>query len=198
MTPYYIPPPDPTRDDGADFGYGGQPQQFNTQPYQQAAAGAIAGGVSGLSNQGYTANGFGTIQSGLQGFIAGGPIGAAAGVVTNAVGQVISAHRNLDNVQTDVGPLTYDAYGRPVYQGGQINDLVNQLPELQKAANWDSTNILGIGRKARRKMDRINRNIVQAQTGFNQAEVAYRSRQAQLQDYANRQRTNYDNLYRFG
>src|SRR5690606_29611602 len=148
MTPYYIPPPDPTRDDGAD---GGQPQQFNTRPYQ-AAAGAIAGGVSGLSNQGYTANGFGTIQSGLQGFIAGGPIGAAAGVVTNAVGQVISAHRNLDNVQTDVGPLTYDAYGRPVYQGGQINDLVNQLPELQKAANWDSTNILGLGSKARRKI----------------------------------------------
>lgn len=195
MTPYYIPPV--SADDGPNFNYG-QPQQFNAQPYLQGAGGAVAGAMSGFSNQGYAPNSAGVIQGGLQGYMAGGPIGAAAGVVTNAVGQVISSHRNLNNVQTDAGPLSYDAYGRPVYQGAQMNNIVNQLPELQKAANWDSTNILGIGRKARRKIRDIKQNVAQAQTGFNQAEVAYRNRQAQLQDYANRQRTNFDNLYRFG
>lgn len=206
MTPYYIPPPDQmTRDDGSvNFGYG-QSQQFNAQPYLQAAGGAVAGVSSGLSHQGYSLNPGGILQSGVQGFMAGGPIGAAVGIVGNAVGQTIAAHRNIKNIDASVDAVSHDAYGRPVYQGARVSELAGELPELQKAAKWDNlggglfnNGLLGIRGRALRKMREIKKNIGQAQASFNQAEVNYRSRRAQLQDYVNRQRTNFDNLYRFG
>src|SRR5690606_33082599 len=124
------------------------------------------------------------------------------GMVGNAVGQTIAAHRNIKNIDASVDAASHDAYGRPVYQGARVSELAGELPELQKAAKWDNlgggsfgllggalfnNGLLGIRGRALRKMREIKKNIGQAQSGFNQAEVAYRNRQAQLQDYVNRQ-----------
>lgn len=148
-------------------------------------AGGAAAGFS-QNQQGYMPDQFSAAQGAAQGYATGGAYGALAGAVTAPVTQTLQAHRNLNNLDTSVGGSTHDAYGRPLYQGGEISNAMGKLPELDKTASWDSLNLLGLGRKAERKADTLRTGIRQSQEGYNQAEVGYRNRQMQMQDYYSR------------
>lgn len=155
-------------------------------------SGAASGAMSSISqpHDGFMPDRFAAQQGAAQGYAAGGAYGALAGAIAAPTSQVVKSHRNLNNLSTTVGATRFDAYGRPVYDGTEITNATNKLPELEKTANWDSTNILGLGRKAKRKRDKLIANVGKSQQSFNQSETQYRNRNLQLQEYFERMNNN--------
>lgn len=158
-----------------------------------------AGAAAGIQpNQGYSPGQFSSVQGAISGYAAGGAYGALAGAITGPVSQVLQSHKNLNNLDTNVGGMHTDAYGRPVYSVGEFTNALNQLPELEKTANWDSTNILGLGRKAGQKRDELVAGVQRGQQNYNQAESNFRNRNLQMMDYFERvNNNNYANLYKY-
>jgi hypothetical protein len=124
----------------------------------------------------------------------GAAIGAGLGAITGAVSSVIGSHKQLNNLDTSVNGASYDAYGRPVYQGGEIANAMSTINDLDKTAKWDSTNILGIGRKAKRKRAALQRNIQSAQQQFNESDRSYREQMNQRSEYLDRMNP-YNRMY---
>src|SRR5690554_748105 len=107
------------------------PQQpMNWKPVSQAIAGA-ASGVMTPNPQDFSFDWAQAGISGLQGFAAGGPVGAAVGTVVGGVKQLAGIHRNAKNLDTSVDGVTTDIYGRPVYQGGNISQALSTADDLR-------------------------------------------------------------------
>lgn len=177
-------------------------QQNNPYLINQNQMGAISGALSAASqpHEGFKPGNHSALQGAAQGFASGGVYGALAGAIAAPISQVIKSHRNLDNLDTSVGSIERDQFGQPIYNSRAVADAAAKLPELNKTAKWDSTNILGLGGKAKRKRSKLRQGIADVQGDFNQQAVDFNSQQAAMNQYSrimdntNRMR----NLYSIG
>lgn len=187
-------------------------QQNNQQALSDVGGGALAGLGAGLSTNPYGEEKYvpGTWdgvkaagQGAAKGGAMGGPVGALAGgivgALTSSVMQPININKTIKSRNTSFNNTSYDAYGRPVYQGGdQINQGIEDIANLNKTMKWDSDNILGLNRKARKKRNAIMRNMEQSQQSYNNADISYRNQMNAQEDYNQRLNNNNRlyNLYR--
>jgi hypothetical protein len=172
--------------------------------FSQTQKDAISGSAAGLaanaapSQQDYFVPGtFDGMQAAGKGAAAGsaaGPVGALAGAIFGTLGETIKQpfkiNKSIRNVNTQFNSTSYDAYGRPVYVGGDVSRAASDIQGLNKTAEWDKDNILGLGRKASRKRDQVLQNMHQAQNQYNNADVSYRNSMNQQEDYYQRINSN--------
>lgn len=166
--------------------------------YQNASSGASAGQALGNPDQFYMndANMLGAVGSG---FATGGPIGGLVAGVSNFFGQDAKLKRSIENVNTDFN-TTFDAYGRPVYQGAEIGQGIQDFQGLMEATRPGAHAMRPRRRRqAERKAGELFGAIKEGQQSYNQAEVGYRNRMLQYQDYMDRQddQSRLSNLYRY-
>jgi hypothetical protein len=171
------------------------PNQPNSQAMNMGGA-ALSGLTAGLTanpqyDSQWTADPWASARGAYQGASAGsaaGPVGALAGGIAGALGasiqQPFRVNKNIRNVNTSFNNLAYDAYGRPVYQGGEaVAKAMNDIAGLNKTMAWDSMNITGSRRRARNKKKQVLKNVETAQNNYNTAESDYRGQMNAREDY---------------
>jgi hypothetical protein len=139
---------------------------------------------------------FGGAATGAQ--VAGVPgaiLGAGAGAITSSLGRIEGVNRGIKNLNTNVDATAYTPNGQPVYNSQPIQQAYGEIGDLNKTANWDSTNILGMRSKANRKRSQLINNIKSAQNSYNSSEATYRNRMQQQQQYFDRMQDRSYNLY---
>lgn len=215
MNPYFNPQTLPTYDQLKE--YNRQGRAYNRKQWFNKNADGIADGVaSGLAAGAahsqpaadFTIDPYSGFKGSFQGLAGGsksGPVGAVVGAITGGitaqVGQFKKINENLRNLDTSVNAVTYDAYGRPMYAGGNINTAQANLGELDKGINKLNqthidpfnniySSITGTRRRMKRKRGQLQQGIQQAQQGFNTADVNFRNQQAQMADYYSRMNSN--------
>lgn len=140
----------------------------------------------------------GAASGALSGFSAAGPIGGLVGGVVGGVTSFFKQDKALkeatENVNTNFTNQV-DAYGRPVYQGGQYAQGFQDLKGLMEATTPGAH---ALRPKRRRQMEdkarELHGAIRQGQQGFNQSEGQFRNRQIQFNEYIERLNRN-KNLY---
>lgn len=191
------------------------PDQSNSNWFQnQDVAGGVTAGLGAAVANGEPVGDFNIDQyagfkgSG-QGLMSGGVIGAIVGGVGAQFGQFSKVNKNLKNLQTGVEGTTFDANGRPVYQGGNLssamansNELDKGIKKLNKTHLDPATNLIstftGTRRKMKRKRAELQKSIQKAQSDYNQADISSRAQANNLEDYYQRNNSNSRmyNLYR--
>ncbi|HYG02049.1 MAG TPA: hypothetical protein VD927_06355 [Chryseosolibacter sp.] len=180
---------------------------------QNAMSGLSAGAAHSNPQSDFTVDPYAGLKGSAQGLAQGGWIGAIVGGATAQFGQFKKINENLDKLQTGVEGVTYDAYGRPVYQGHNILEANQNSGALDKGISKlnDPKNLIdpitsltstftGTRRKMKRKRDAIQRSVALAQSDFNKAEQDFRGSSNQREDYLERMNNNNRmyNLYRNG
>lgn len=177
------------------------------QDYAQGiSSGLAAGAANSQPNGEFDIDQYAGFKGSGEGLIGGGgAIGAIIGGVGAQIGQFSKVNKNLKNLKTGVEGVTFDAYGRPVYQGGNIvqanntlGELDNGIDKLNKTHLDPATNLFssafGTRRKLKRKRRQLALGIQAAQKDFNSSELAFRNQSLTQQDYYNRT-NNQNRLY---
>lgn len=142
-----------------------------------------------------------------QGLAQGNWITAITAGVTAQMGQQQDLKNSLNNLNTSVQGANYDAYGRPTYQGGNIlnaQKTVDQLNQGEKAmteglfeggegidpATLVFNEVYGNTRRLRKKRRELQAGIDASNKAYNEAEVGYRNRQNQMEDFRQRNNNN--------
>jgi hypothetical protein len=191
------------------FGDSGEEGEWDhssgNRDYSQYAEGALGGLAAGMANSqpagDFDVDQYAGFKGSGQGFMSGGAIGAIVGGATAQIGQFRNVNKALDNLDTSVEGVSYDAYGRPVYQGGNIvnananiNALNKGVRKLNKTHLDPATNVIssltGTRRRMKRKRDALTRSIQQSQQAYNTADVKYRNQASQYEDYMERANSN--------
>lgn len=138
----------------------------------------------------------------------GGAIGAIAGGIGGQMGTFSKVNNALKGLDTSISAFSRDAYGNPVYNGGQITQgqaTSNELQQGEKSINKGidpATRVFGALYGTKKKLRRANRNIQaniqQAQKQYNQAEQNSVSKRNQMEEYYDRNNKSgrMTNLYR--
>lgn len=202
-----------------------QNQQPNMVQSQQSApsngggfgqtAGNVMAGLSAAQANSEPADSFSIdpyagFKGSAQGLSGGGVVGAIIGGVGAQVGQFSKINKNLKNLDTSVQGISYDAYGRPVFQGQEVVGAMEKQKALQEGMDsmkgtkaWiDPANqafawAFGTKKKIKRKMKELRDATGRAQQTYNESEQKFQQQQNQMEDYY--QRLNNDrmmNLYR--
>lgn len=172
--------------------------QQSGQDYGQMAQGAMAGLSAGAANSepvgDFEVDQYAGFKGSGEGLMKGGVIGAIIGGGVAQYGQFSKINKNLKKLDTSVQGVTYDAYGRPVYQGGNfvnaqqnvaaLNDGVKKLnrTHLDPATNIISS-FSGTRRRMKRKRGELQQGIKQAQQDYNQSELTYQNQMNARQEY---------------
>jgi hypothetical protein len=129
-----------------------------------------------------------------EGLASGGVIGAVVGGVTKQWGQQSEVKKALNNLDTSVQGVQYDAYGRPSYGGASVIQAQSNIDELNKGEASmkggidPATSVFSMAnkRRIRRKRSELKTNMIKAQQTYNQADVSNRSQMNSLEDYYQR------------
>lgn len=189
----------------------GMQRGFTGQDIGQGIAGGLSAGAANSQPIGdFNIDQYAGFKGSGQGLAAGGPIAAALGGITAQVGQFRNVNENLRNLNTSVDSVTYDAYGRPVYQGSNLvnaqqnlNELDSGINKLNKTHLDPATNLFssafGTRRRMKRKRAELSQGIQSAQQQYNQAEQNFRNQSIQRSEYYDRlnDRSRLYNLYRY-
>lgn len=188
--------------------------QSNQQGRQDIVQGVTSGLAAGAANSqpvsDFNIDQYAGFKGSGQGLASGGVIGAIIGGVTAQYGQFSKVNKNLNNLQTGVEGVTYDAYGRPSYAGGNITQAYGNLDELDKGISKlnkthldPATNVIssftGTRRKMKRKRAALQQGVQKAQQDYNTSELDYRNQMLARSDYMDRINNNdrMYNLYKF-
>ena len=185
-------------------GYGDSTGPFDSQPgggmnmnqvYGGVTSGLSAGQAFGNPNQ-FSMNGgvMGGAISGAASGAAAGPIGAgigaAIGGVTSFFKQDAQLKKNINNVNTSFNGMT-DIYGRPVFQGAEFGQGIQDLQGLMEATTPGKHAMRPRRRRqAERKLGELHNSIMTGQQNFNQAETGFRDRMTQLSEFNERMNDN--------
>jgi hypothetical protein len=196
----YGEPQEPTERQGMDW----------DQTTQGVAGGLSAGAANSQPVGQFEVDQYAGFKSSGQGLMSGGVIGAIVGGVTAQVGQFSKLNKELDNLQTGVDSVKYDAYGRPVYQGSNVAQAQANLQALNKGVNKlnkthldPATNVMssitGTRRKMKRKRAALQAGIKASQQQYNTADIIYRDQMNQRSEYLDRANPTNQlyNLYKF-
>lgn len=164
---------------------------------QGIGAGLSAGAANSQPVGDFTVDQYAGFRGSGQGLMSGGVIGAIVGGVGAQVGQFRNINKNLEKVDTSIEGVTFDAYGRPVYSGGNVNAAFGTMGELNKGLDKlnkthidPATNLFSSGfgtrRKIKRKRAQLAQGITQAQQSFNEADLNYRNQMLAEQSYRDR------------
>jgi hypothetical protein len=189
---------------------GGGGMNFDWQQSMQGfGAGLSAGAANSQPVGDFNVDALAGFKGSGQGLASGGVIGAIVGGASAQYGQFKNVNDNLNALDTSVGGVTYDAYGRPVYQAGNvlnakanIEGLNQGINKLNKTHLDPATNLIssfsGTRRKMKRKRAELLGGIQTAQQDYNQADLRYRDQSLQRQEYLERMNNNrLFNLYRY-
>lgn len=209
VNPYFTNMPSWGSQDVRGFGDSGTEGEWSQErqgmDISQYGEGAMQGLSAGIANSqpvgDFDVDQYAGFKGSGQGFMGGGAIGAIIGGATAQIGQFRNVNKALNNLDTSVEGVTYDAYGRPVYQGGNIVnananiDALNQgVKKLNKTHLDPATNVIssitGTRRKMKRKRDALQRSIQQSQQAYNTADINYRNQASQYEDYMERANSN--------
>lgn len=181
-----------------------QPTQAGMD-YGKMAQGAMSGFAAGAANSqpvgDFNVDQYAGFKGSGQGLASGGPIGAIIGGVTAQFGQFKKVNENLKNLDTSVEGVSYDAYGRPVYNSSaftqanaNIGALDKGIKKLNRTHLDPATNLIssfsGTRRRMKRRRGEIMSNIQAAQQNYNQSESDYRNQTMAQQDYYKRLNNN--------
>lgn len=173
-----------------------------------AIGGAVASAIPSTQDGRFSVDKNAGFKGSFQGLGQGGVVGAIAGGVMAQLGESGRVRRELDNLSTGVEGFQRDAYGNPVYSGGNISQAMSTIKELKKGEESmefgkgldPATAVFNIGnrRRARRKRQQLQRNLQTAQQNYNTAEASNRAQANQLEDYYQRMNSysRMNNLYR--
>lgn len=199
-----------------DFRYEGEDQtsanKNNGQQIMQGISNGLAAGAANSinpdefsvdPNAGFIASNQAFGGSGGKG---GGAIaGAITAGVTAQMGQFSNVNKKLKGLNTSVNGVTYDAYGRPVYNSSNIVNAQNNIDALNRGYNSMTQSALfdggegidpatrgfaalyGTPKKILRKRAQLEAGIQNAQMKYNQSDIDFRNQQNQMQDYYRRQ-----------
>lgn len=182
--------------------------QGNFGQYAQGISSGLAAGAANSQPVGdFNIDQYAGFKGSGEGLMGGGVIGAIVGGVSAQYGQFKKVNENLKNLDTSVQGVTYDAYGRPVYQGsnvvgaqaniGALNEGINKLNKthLDPATNLISS-FSGTRRRMKRKRGQLEAGIRQAQQEYNTADQRFRDQSIQRNEYLERMNSNrYYNLF---
>jgi hypothetical protein len=142
------------------------------------------------------------------GLSSGGVIGAIAGGIGAQMGTFSKVNQNLKNLDTNVSAMSKDAYGNPIYQGGEITQAQATSKELQAGeksinkgidpATRVFAGLYGTKKKLRRANKNLQANIKNAQNQYNQADIQSVQKRNQMEEYydRNNKSARMNNLYR--
>lgn len=182
---------------------------FDWGKMTQGVQGGLAAGAANSQPNDFQIDQYAGFKSSGEGLMSGGALGAIIGGVTSQVGQFSNLNKKVNAIDTSVNGVTYDAYGRPTYNGQAIGNaqqtiggLDKGIRKLNKTHLDPATNLFssafGSRRKMKRKRAELQNNIAQAQRDYNTADVNYRNQFAAQESYRDNLNNNrMYNLYRF-
>lgn len=176
-------------------------EEFFNPYYTGLTSGLTAGQSFGAPKDNFQmSNGgiFGGVASGAMAGSAAGPVGAFVGGLTGGITGFFKQDKALkeatENVNTNFTNQV-DAFGRPVYQGGQYAQGIADFEGLREATTPGAHALRPKRRKQmERKLHELHGAIRQGQQGFNQSEGQFRQQAISRQEYLERL-NNRNNLF---
>jgi len=104
---------------------------------------------------------------------AGALAGAVVGGVAGGVGEAINQYKELDRTPTSFQTVTYDEYGQPTFQGGELAQGLNNLQNINEAYQGKTAGLDFNVNKLRKTRDKLSQGITTAQNQFNDANISY-------------------------
>ncbi len=125
------------------------------------------------------------------------PIGAAVGFTAGGISEGFQNRKALRGVNSNITGFTDTGYSAPVYQGGQVNQALGTLGDINDSMKFNLKSFSGgaiagaTGNLLNRRLRRETRNDLQAgiekaQTGYNQATQDFEQNQIAQTQYRRR------------